>query len=1297
MDFPLSFAQRRLWFLARLMGASRNYNVHTSLELTGPIDHTALAMALRDVVERHEPLRTVFPESDGEPVQRILAIDDLSLDLDLVETAAADLSAALATDGRHEFDLTTTIPIRARLHVSAPHAAVLSVVIHHIACDGWSMGPFLRDLSDSYRARLAGRPPALTDLPVSYRDYTAWQQEVLGREDDPDSVVHHQLTFWRQELADLPEGTQLPFDRIHPPVASYRGRSLPFELSAQVHARLTGLAQRTRSSLFMVIQSGIVAVLSRLGAGTDIALGTVVSGRTDEALEDLVGFFVNTLVLRTDTAGNPTFTELLQRVRETDLTAFDHQDLPFERVVEAVNPTRSANQNPLFQVMYSLFTNESTELDLAGTRARVRSTDSDVAKFDLAFALTESFDGNRAPAGIKGEAVLSLDVFDPETVQAIVERLARFLEVVSERPELRIADVDVFSDADLGQVLTEWNGLDRPLPATTVPELFRARLAQQPAAAAVVTHDGVRMSYAELDAASDALAARLAHLGVRLEDPVAVLVTRSAGLVVALLGILKSGASYVPLHDGYPPERMAAVLGETGAAVVVVDRSSRAVELGHQATVLDLDDLGDPAAEQALPGYRPPHIPPGARAYVMYTSGSSGSPKGIAVTHANLVSLVLDSCWDMHAGDSILLHSPYAFDISLHEIWVPLATGATVVVAPPGRLSPMDFRRLLGEHRVSCLTVTAGLFQVLVEEAPEIFAGLRQVWAGGDVVSSASVAELAGRYPDLEIHHLYGPTETTLGVVSAVVNDYGDTAAQLPLGRPLDNVSVYVLDDRLRPVAAGCIGELYIGGSQVAQGYLDQPAETAQRFVADPFTSSARIYRTGDLARWRRDGLLQFHGRSDNQVKLRGFRIELAEVEAAVARAAGVQQVLVMVREDSPGAKNLVAYLVGQVDQQAVRASLAATLPEFMVPSALVCLEAFPLSPNSKIDRRQLPVPDYQSARYEPARTAGEQALCDLFAEVLQLDRVGIHDNFFERGGHSLLATKLASRIRTVLNQEMSVRALFTTPTVAGLVESLETHRPARPKLRRIQPKEAALEAGTATDDGLRAVLTLRASASDGTPPLFCIHPGTGSSWCYLNLLRHLPPNQPVYGLQSPRLSDPGYRIDSVEQLAADYLRRVRERAPRGPYRLLGWSFGGVLAFAIAAMLADQQQEVELLALLDADPGELDIRRHLVEAVDAEPTGIGEPALRNLVDDHRRAGERYRPPHFPGDALVVTATADRGGDPAGTGWRDHVGGELREVGIEVGHHELLRPEGTDQFAPVLLDHLQALRSSSHRA
>ena len=1056
MDSSLSFAQRRLWFLARLMGASRNYNVSTTLELKGPIDATALAQALLDVVARHETLRTVFPEVDGEPVQRILPAAEVPVELDVVEAGGADLAEALATDGRYEFDLTTEIPIRARLHVLGPEAAVLSIVIHHIACDGWSMGPFLRDLSSSYGARRAGHPPALADLPVTYGDYTAWQREVLGSEDDPDSLVQQQLKYWNQALADLPQGTQLPFDRVRPPVASYRGRTLVFELSPEVHGRLYELATRTRSSLFMVAQAAIVAVLTRLGAGTDIALGTAVSGRTDEALEDLVGFFVNTLVLRTDTSGNPTFEELIDRVREADLSAFDHQDVPFERVVEEIYPARSAHQNPLFQVMYSLFNNEYTELDFGGVKSIFRSADSDVAKFDLAFSLSENFGSNREPAGIRGEVLLSLDVFDPETVQSMVERLTRFLEVVSLRPDMRIADVGIFSEAELRQVLIEWNGASRALPATTVPELFRAQAAQHPEAAALVADGGVRMSYAELDAASDAVAARLSRMGIGLEDPVAVLVPRSAELVIALLGILKSGATYVPLHDGYPAERMEAVLRETGARVFVVAPATPEIDLRHQASVLDLGDIEHLRAEYAAaPDYQPPRIPPSARAYVMYTSGSTGKPKGIGVTHANMVSLVLDSCWDMHAGDSILLHSPYAFDISLHEIWVPLVNGATIVVAPPGQLSPMDFQRLLDGHRVSCLTVTAGLFQVLAEETPESFAGLRQVWAGGDVVSSASVARLAKRYPNLEIHHLYGPTETTLGVVSMVVNGYGDEAAPLPLGRPLDNVSVYVLDSRLRPVATGCVGELYIGGSQVARGYLDQPAETAQRFVADPFTPSARLYRTGDLARWRRDGLLQFHGRSDNQVKLRGFRIELAEVEAAVARAAGVQQVLTMVREDRPGVKNLVAYLVGQVDQQALRSALSVTLPEYMVPAAIVCLDRFPLSPNGKVDRRQLPVPDYQSALYEPPRTPQEQALCDLFAEVLQLDRVGIHDNFFERGGHSLLATKLASRIRTVLNQEMSVRALFTTPTVAGLAMSLEkspeNQRPARPKLRRMQ------------------------------------------------------------------------------------------------------------------------------------------------------------------------------------------------------------------------------------------------------
>ncbi|HEX8767444.1 MAG TPA: amino acid adenylation domain-containing protein, partial [Jatrophihabitans sp.] len=1252
MDSSLSFAQRRLWFLARLMGASRNYNVSTTLELKGPIDATALAQALLDVVARHETLRTVFPEVDGEPVQRILPAAEVPVELDVVEAGGADLAEALATDGRYEFDLTTEIPIRARLHVLGPEAAVLSIVIHHIACDGWSMGPFLRDLSSSYGARRAGHPPALADLPVTYGDYTAWQREVLGSEDDPDSLVQQQLKYWNQALADLPQGTQLPFDRVRPPVASYRGRTLVFELSPEVHGRLYELATRTRSSLFMVAQAAIVAVLTRLGAGTDIALGTAVSGRTDEALEDLVGFFVNTLVLRTDTSGNPTFEELIDRVREADLSAFDHQDIPFDRVVEEINPTRSADDNPLFQVMYSFHGSDTgaVPVKVGNLSAVLREVPPAHARFDLAVVVIETAPGTKDGPGLRGLIEYAPNLFDRATVEALGTRLTRFLEAACLDPGRPIADLPVFSPAELRRVTQDWNGSVRPAPDATLPDLFRRQVTRAPDATAVVGATGTELTYAQLDAESDALAAQLAELGVGAGWSVAVYLDRSVELVTVLLALLKSGATYVPLHTDHPAERIEWILRDAGVSVLLVDETTRDVAVEHHAVVLDVAELTRQARARDV-AFVAPAPPRQAPAYAMYTSGSTGIPKGVVATHANLASLVSDRCWAMGPGEKILLHSTYAFDISLHEIWVPLASGATIVVAPPGRLSAADYEHVLAAHGVSCLTVPAGLFGILADEAPECFAGLRQVWAGGDVVLPKSVTALAERYPDLEIHHLYGPTETTLGVVTAIVNDYGRDGRTLPLGRPMDSATVYVLDDQLRPVGPGCPGEMYVGGSQVTLGYLNQPGRTAERFIASPFGAGERLYRTGDVGRWRSDGMLQFDGRVDAQVKIRGFRVEPAEVEAAIAHAVGVGQVVVTAHEDRTGMKRLVAYAVEELDPTTIRKRLGSTLPDYMIPTAFVTLDKFPLTPNGKLDRSRLPVPSDGTAGDDQAASPREQFYCDLFAEVLGLPRVGVHDNFFELGGHSLLATQLVSRIRAVLGREVPLAAFFRTPTPRGLATS---------------------EDGTDVDSGLQPVLTLRPASSEGVPPLFCIHPATGSSWCYLNLLPHLPPAQPVYGLQSPRLADPGYRIESVEQLAADYLERIREVQPHGPYRLLGWSFGGVVAFCMAALLAEQQEQVEFLALLDASVGELRGSRYLAE--EEEPAVGDEQVLRELVAEHRRVGERYRPAHFPGDALVLVATADQDGDEADTGWRDHVGGDLREVPVDTRHHSMLRPE-----------------------
>ncbi len=1055
---PVSFAQQRLWFLGELDGPSALYNIPLALRLTGVLDSEALAAALQDVVGRHEVLRTVFPAVDGMPHQHILEPDEVGPLLTVVDAAGldpAEVQSAVVEASRCVFDLAAEVPLRAWLFRTAAEEHLLLLVVHHIAGDGWSMGPLARDVSAAYTARLEGRAPTWVPLPGQYADYALWQAELLGEEDDPESVLSEQLAYWRAALADLPEELALPGARVRPAVASHRGGTVEFTVPAALHARLAGLARAEGVTLFMVLQAALAVLLSRLGAGTDIPIGTPVAGRVDEALDDLVGFFVNTLVLRADLSGSPTFTQLLQRVRRASLGALENQDVPFERLVETLAPTRSMSRHPLFQVILSLQNNAQVRLDLPGLRTVPLTAGQAPAKFDLAATLAENFGPDGTPAGLDGSLTFAVDLFDAADVQSLAERFVRVLEGVVADPAGSVDRVDVLGGVEREGLLRGWNGTDVELPAAGLAELFAVQVGRVPDAVAVVC-GGVELSFAELDARVGVLARRLVGLGVGPEVGVAVLVERSVELVVALLAVVRAGGFYVPLDLRYPVAHRALIVAETGAGVVLTDGvlRSQAEELGLSVVV-----VGGEGERGVVAGL--PLVVPGAGgdglAYVMYTSGSTGRPKGVAVTQRDVVALALDRRFAGGAMDRVLVHSPHSFDASTFEIWVPLLTGRQAVVAPAEELTASGLARVVAAHGVTGLWLTAGLFGFFAEEDPACFAGVREVWTGGDVVPPAMVARVLEACPGTAVVNGYGPTETTtfaLTHTAAALSSKDADRSVLPIGRPLDNTFVYVLDAGLGPVPVGGVGELYVAGAGVARGYLGRPGLSAERFVADPFgAAGARMYRTGDLVRWNADGEVEFVGRADDQVKLRGFRIELGEVEAALTADPAVARAVALVREDAPGDRRLVGYLVaadgGSLDTAALRLRLAGSLPEYMVPSALVALDALPLTTNGKVDRRALPVPEVRGDAdgFREPSSVTEELLCEVFAQVLNVARVGVDDNFFALGGHSLLATRLVSRIRSVLGVELSIRALFEAPTVAALAVRLDTGGRVRPAL----------------------------------------------------------------------------------------------------------------------------------------------------------------------------------------------------------------------------------------------------------
>ncbi|MBD3011411.1 non-ribosomal peptide synthetase, partial [Streptomyces sp. 5-10] len=1053
---PLSFAQARLWFLDRLDGPNPTYNIPFVLRMSGDLDVAALRAALRDVLLRHESLRTVFPDTAGEPRQQVVAPEDLPSLPAVSEVAAADLPAALAAAARHTFSLATELPLRAELFHLGGAEHVLSVVVHHIAGDGWSLEPLVRDLSTAYTARCDGRAPGWEPLPVSYADYTLWQRSLLGDDTDEQSALARQLAYWKTALAGLPEELALPTDRPRPAVASHRGAVLDCEIGPELHRELLAVAHAGGASVFMVLQAALAVLLSKLGAGDDIPVGSPIAGRTDEALDDMVGFFVNTLVLRTDTSGRPSFTELVDRVRRTDLAAYAHQDVPFERLVEVLNPDRSLSRHPLFQILLSMQDHPDRSLELPGLDASVAPGDLTIAKFDLQFDFSERRDAEGEPAGIGGQVLYSTDLFDAESVRRMVGRLLRVLESAAARPEASIAEIDVLEPEETGRLSRAETGAVREVAALTgtVPARFAERVAAAPDRTVLIAADGTEVTYRELETRANRLAHRLIAAGVGPEARVAVLQQRSVDLVVSLLAVLKAGGAYVPLDARAPQTRWQLVLAQTDASVLLVDRAQPELEFTHQATTVVVDDdlAGLPAHAPTVAGH------PERLAYVMFTSGSTGRPKGVAVTHRDLLAFALDGCFDADAHRRVLLHAPHAFDAANYELWVPLLTGGTVVIAPPQDMDVQTLRRMITEHGVTGLHLTAGLFRVVAENDLDCLTGVRELLAGGDVVPGTAVRTLLERFPGMVFKDTYGPTETTSFATFHRVSSPGAVPDVVPIGRPLDNMRAYVLDNSLRKVPPGVLGELYIAGEGLARGYWRAPALSAERFVADPYgPAGSRMYRVGDLARRTDEGVLEFAGRADDQVKIRGFRIEPGEVEAAVARQPGVASAAVIVREDRPGDKRLVAYAVPAADHPldlaALSDELAEALPDYMVPSAVMALDALPLTPNGKLDRTALPAPELagEGAGRAP-RTPQEQVLCGLFAEILELASVSVDDSFFALGGHSLLATRLVLRIKAVLGVDVAVRDLFDAPSVAELAKLVDratgTRTPLAPRPR---------------------------------------------------------------------------------------------------------------------------------------------------------------------------------------------------------------------------------------------------------
>ncbi|AYF73656.1 amino acid adenylation domain-containing protein [Nocardia yunnanensis] len=1287
---PVSLAQQRIWFLNRLDPDSAAYNIPLPIRLTGELDVAALRAAIADVVVRHEVLRTVYPETATGPVQVVLpatAVAELPA-LEPIPVTEQTVTAAVAELIGQGFDVTAAVPLRAALFRLAPEDHVIVVVMHHIAGDGSSLAPLARDVMLAYAARKSGTAPAWPPLPVQYSDYAVWQHELLGSEDDPTSLVSRQLAFWTETLAGLPPLLTVPADRPRPVVLDTEGRRVDFAIDPETHGALAELGRTAGATLFMTVHAAFAALLSRLTGSTDIAVGTPVAGRGEAALDDLVGMFVNTLVLRTEVAPAESFTELVRTVRARDVAAFDNVDVPFERLVEVLNPERSTARHPLVQVGFTFHNQDQAALDLDGLGVSAVEFDTDVSQFDLHLIVTDRRDADGAPAGMTATMTYSTALFEEATVAGFAERLVRLLSGVLANPHTPIGDVDILGPAESARLLRDWNATGPAFPVAGLLDAFDAQVRRTPFAIAVV-EQGRSLTYRDFAERVDRLARVLIGAGVGPESLVALALPRSLELLVAMYAVVRAGGAYVPLDPSHPAERTAMVLETAAPRVVLTGTRGMALPdgLASRTNVIDVACADD----QSLPGNairdeeRRAPSSPWDPAYVIFTSGSTGKPKGVTVPHAAVAHQLdwMQSEYRLGASDSVLWMTSAAFDLSIWELWWALRTGAHLVLAPEGaQHDPEGLLELVRRESVTTLTLVPSLLAMLVDVAGAALpASLRRLLVIGEALPAQTLRR-AKTATAARIDNLYGPTEAAVSV-TRFRTDTEIHQAVVPIGTPEAGSRVFVLDDRLRPVPVGVTGELYLSGAQLARGYHARPDLTAERFVADPFgPAGSRLYRTGDLVRWTRatgeteGGVLEFVERRDFQVKVRGYRIELAEIEHALRSDPAISDAVVVVDGTGETARLVGYFAAAGADPARVRARLTGLLPSYMVPEALIALDAVPRNANGKVDRTALPAPEFAQRTYRAPVTATETAVCAVFAEVLDAERIGLDDNFFELGGNSLLAVRLATRLGEELGQRVPVVLVFTASTPGELAGAL------------------GAPGGFDTDAAFGVLLPIRPAGTGA--PLFCVHPIGGVAWSFAGLAAHLDEDRPIYGLQSPTLAADVPLPDSIEEWAARYVREIRAVQPEGPYHLLGWSLGGVLAHAMAVRLQDEGQEVATLAMLDSS---LDSE---VDAEDAVPVTelLGE--VPGLIDVEAEIGAdriarilagaaaafpligAYRPRRFKGDLLYFHAALD---DPSGAvgvaGWTDAIDGVLENHAVPTTHWRMTSPDALVRIARVL--------------
>ena len=1300
--FPVTFAQQRLWFLDQLEPESTSYNVPWSIRMTGTLSPEALERSLNEIVRRHEILRTTLDVVDDQPVQIVSTSLHVPLQqFDFSERADREQAAqdAAVEEAANRIDLKNGPLVRAKLIRLEQEDHVLLLTMHHIIFDGWSRRILVDELASLYEAFCAGRPSPHPELPLQYADFAVWQRQHLQGEN-----LDELLNYWKQQMAGAPKTLDLSTDRPRPAVQSFRGATANFSLSAELTEGLNRLARQAGATLFMTLLAGFQALLSRYSGQDDIVVGAPIANRSRAEVEGLIGLFANTLALRTSLAGDPSFRDLLGRVKEVALGAYAHQDMPFERLVEELRPERSLGHNPLFQVIFSLQNAPRPAFQLPGLQLKPLGALSNVAaKFDLSFFLFEG------PDGLQGKVEYDTDLFDGSTIQRMLRHYQELLQGAVADPETRVSKLPLLTSEERQQILVGWNATAADYPQDTCLHELIAQQARQGPERVAVECGSQQMSYGELHHRSNQLARYLQKRGVGPDVLVGMLVSRTTDLLVAILGVLKAGGAYVPLDPIYPKDRIAVILGDTSAPVVLTDQAV-ADALPESASERIYVDTDWPTIAKESAEDLPRSAGPANLIYVLYTSGSTGKPKGAQIEHRNVVNFLssMRRKPGLTAEDVWLAVTTLSFDFSVLELYLPLLVGAKVVLASREQASdPEQLRGLLASSKITAMSATPATWRMLLESGWDGVHGLK-LFCGGEALSPDLANQLLPRCG--ELWNVYGPTETT--VCSHLYRVTSELSQIAPIGVPNFNVTMYLRDKHGELVPVGVPGELYIGGAGVARGYQNRPDLTAERFVANPFSPGQRLYRSGDIASYLPDGNLRFHGRVDFQVKIRGFRIELGEIETVLASHPSVERVVVVVREDQPGGKRLVAYVVAKAEQDPttaeLRAHLERSLPEYMVPSIFVKLQSFPINANGKIDRQALPIPDWSqlgtAAKNSPSDDL-ESILVRVWENVLGIPNIGVEDNFFDLGGHSVLAVRLLSEAEKVVGRKIPLASLFRGSTVASLAKLLREGSESKP-----EPLVAQFQPGNGE-----------------TLPFFAVAAPGVRAIGYGLLARHFGQGQGFYKLQaqSPIVQGRPLNMQELRALAQQYVAGMRAVQPAGPYFIAAMCGGCQIAEQMILLLESQGQKVSLFAIFDTWVLENAHRRwgwHLFswgqrlswlrrvsmsERFDWATRALNNrlKAMTGRTKATQPWAEAYWPQNFRAPSFHAPVILFKRpkqpyyyiDDPQlGWGARSQGGVEIHE--IDASHHEVLREPHVQYISQVLLTRLNpALRPSAEAA